>query len=82
MGALVDETLGGIAAIGGRVTIIGGPEARLAHPGALALPTLLPEALTPLQFVVPGQLLVEATARARGLDPDAPAGLGKITRTR
>jgi len=64
------------------VTVIGGPDARLAHPAALALPSVLPEALTPLLFVVPGQLLVEAAARARGLDPDAPVGLGKVTRTR
>jgi glutamine---fructose-6-phosphate transaminase (isomerizing) len=82
MGTLVDETLAGIAGNGGRVTVIGGPEARLGHHDALALPSVLPEALTPILFVVPGQLLVEASARARGLDPDAPVGLGKVTRTR
>ena len=42
----------------------------------------LPEALAPLQFIVPGQLLLEATAQRRGLSPDAPIGLGKVTRTR
>ena len=82
IGALVDETLAGIAGNGGRVTVIGGPEAGQGRRDALALPSALPEALTPLQFVVPGQLLVEATARARGVDPDAPVGLGKVTRTR
>jgi glutamine---fructose-6-phosphate transaminase (isomerizing) len=82
MGEQVDETLAGIAADGGRVTVIGGPEAALGHPDALALPAVLPEALTPLQFVVPGQLLVEATAQERGVSPDAPVGLGKVTRTR
>jgi hypothetical protein len=29
--------------------------------------------------MVPGQLLVEA--RAKGLDPDAPRGLDKVTQT-
>ncbi|MGH2402375.1 MAG: SIS domain-containing protein [Candidatus Limnocylindria bacterium] len=81
MGVLVDETLAAVAARGGRTTVIGGAEAA-GIPGALSLSASLPEALTPLQFVVPGQLLVEATAHARGVSPDAPVGLGKVTRTR
>ena len=80
MGLLVDETLAGVAGRGGLPTVIGGKEAA-SIPGALSLPEV-PEALTPLQFVVPGQLLVEATAGARGISPDAPIGLGKVTRTR
>jgi glucosamine--fructose-6-phosphate aminotransferase (isomerizing) len=82
MGAQVDETLAGVAVDGGRVTVIGGREAARGRDGALALAAMLPEALTPLLFVVPGQLLVEATAQERGLSPDAPVGLGKVTRTR
>lgn len=42
----------------------------------------LPEALTPLAAVIPGQLLADAVARARGYDPDHPVGLTKVTRTR
>ena len=41
----------------------------------------LPEALTPLTYVIPGQLLAEEVARRRGLDPDAPTGLSKVTLT-
>jgi fructoselysine-6-P-deglycase FrlB-like protein len=41
----------------------------------------LPEHLAPFALVVPGQLLVEALARAKGLDPDAPRGLDKVTQT-
>ena len=41
----------------------------------------LPEYLAPFALVVPGQLLVEALARAKGLDPDAPRGLDKVTQT-
>jgi fructoselysine-6-P-deglycase FrlB-like protein len=41
----------------------------------------LPEHLAPFGLVVPGQLLVEALARAKGLDPDAPRGLDKVTQT-
>ena len=40
------------------------------------------EALSPIALVVPGQLVVEATARRRGVDPDSPVGLGKVTLTR
>ena len=42
---------------------------------------LTAEALAPLGLIVPGQLLVEGLARARGLDPDAPRGLSKVTQT-
>ena len=49
----------------------------------LALPTdALPEWLTPLALVLPGQLLAESVAVRRGLDPDHPAGLSKVTLTR
>ena len=81
MGADVDATLAAVAARGGRTTVFGGSEAT-GRPEALALPHSLPETLTPLLFVVPGQLLVEAVAIGRGVNPDAPDGLGKVTLTR
>ena len=37
--------------------------------------------LGPLLSVVPGQLLAWALAREKGLDPDRPAGITKVTRT-
>jgi len=81
MGAHVDAALAAVAARGGRTTVIGGPETA-GRDDALSLPHSLPEALTPILFVVPGQLLVEATAVRRGISPDAPDGLGKVTLTR
>lgn len=51
------------------------------EPGALPLPRL-PELLSPIVAIVPGQLLALHAARARGLDPDAPRGLSKVTETR
>jgi glutamine---fructose-6-phosphate transaminase (isomerizing) len=81
MGALVDETLEGIRARGARVTVIGGPEAA-AIDGALAMPIALPEAVTPIPYIIGGQLIVESVARGRGVSPDAPTGLGKVTLTR
>lgn len=41
----------------------------------------LPEWLTPLAAVLPGQLFGLALAQAKGLDPDRPAGLTKVTET-
>lgn len=45
----------------------------------LPVPAPTPELLSPLLSVVPGQLFAWALACARGLDPDAPQGLAKIT---
>ena len=45
----------------------------------LPVPPTEPPLLSPLLSVVPGQLFALALARARGLDPDAPTGLNKIT---
>ena len=48
----------------------------------LALPNLGSSLLGPLLSVVPGQLFAWALARAKGLDPDRPRGLSKVTLAR
>lgn len=48
----------------------------------LSLPSELPEALQPITASIRGQQVALCTALARGLDPDAPAGLSKVTLTR
>jgi glucosamine--fructose-6-phosphate aminotransferase (isomerizing) len=54
-----------------------------ALPGELVarMETGLPEPLTPLAFAVAGQLLTSQLAAARGIDPDRPRGLQKVTAT-
>jgi len=47
----------------------------------LRVPLAVPEELTPLVAVLPGQLLALHLSLARGLDPDTPRGLSKVTRT-
>ena len=61
-----------------------GPLLRLApDPGAeLPIPAGIPEALAPIVAVVRAQQLAAEVALARGLDPDAPPGLTKVTPTR
>jgi len=49
---------------------------------ALPLPGGVPEWLSPLTGIVPGQLLAMYLARARDYDPDHPRGLRKVTETR
>src|SRR6056297_1407034 len=66
---------------GANVVAIGGDE-RMAASVAVHLDGPdLSELLAPLGLVVPGQLLVEGLARVRGLNPDAPRGLSKVTQT-
>ena len=66
---------------GARAYAIGGGPG-LAAASDLALPGPdLPEWLSPVGLVVPGQLLTEALARRLGIDPDRPRGLSKVTQT-
>lgn len=49
---------------------------------AMPLPSGLPEWLTPIIAVIPGQLFAMGLAEAKGLDPDSPIGLKKVTETK
>ena len=55
------------------------PAARLDE--AVVLDSGLPEELTPLTLAVLGQLLAHRVALNRGIDPDQPRALSKVTRT-
>jgi len=48
----------------------------------IQLPAGVPEWLSPIVTVVPGQLWARSLAIAKGLDPDRPRGLSKVTLTR
>ncbi|MDQ6919978.1 MAG: SIS domain-containing protein [Actinomycetota bacterium] len=75
------ELAASVAARGSTPIAIGG-DAGFAKACAASLPGPdLPEALAPLALIVPGQLLVEVLARQRGLDPDQPRTLRKVTQT-
>jgi glucosamine 6-phosphate synthetase-like amidotransferase/phosphosugar isomerase protein len=70
-----------IAATGASVYGIGGDHDFAAACRSTLPGPSLPEHLAPFALIVPGQLLTEALARAKGIDPDAPRGLRKVTQT-
>lgn len=66
-------------------TVIASGSAAASIPGAdyvLPSPPMASPLLAPLLSIVPGQVFAVALARARGLDPDAPRGLQKVTLAR
>lgn len=48
----------------------------------LKLPVAIDELLSPLLYIVPGQMWAYYLARTRGQNPDKPRGLSKVTLTR
>lgn len=57
-------------------------EARAVGRWSLAVPSGLAEWLAPIAAIVPAQLHAMHLAIARGLDPERPRGLAKVTETR
>lgn len=57
------------------------PSTRALGDAALALPSDVPEWLSPIVSIVPAQLYCYHLTRAKGYDPDAPRGLTKVTLT-
>jgi glucosamine--fructose-6-phosphate aminotransferase (isomerizing) len=81
-GAMV-EAVDAVGARGARTIVISDDETLLAR-GEVGLPLLpgVPEWLSPLVAVVPGQLAALRLAQLRGIDLDHPLGLSKVTLTR
>ena len=48
----------------------------------LQIPAGIPEWLSPLVAIIPGQMMALQLTLAKGLNPDKPVGLKKITETR
>ena len=70
-----------IRSAGAPVYGFGGGKA-LAEASDLAVPIPdVPEWVSPMNLIVPAQLLTERLARRLGYDPDVPRGLNKVTQT-
>ncbi len=48
---------------------------------SLLMPEKIDEFLSPIPFIIPAQLFAAYLAEAKGLNPDAPRSLSKVTRT-
>jgi glucosamine--fructose-6-phosphate aminotransferase (isomerizing) len=79
MGAALDA----LRARGARLIVVSDDDTALRRADvSLPLWTRVPEWLSPLVAVVPGQLAALRLAQLRGIDLDAPLGLSKVTLTR
>ena len=79
----VPELLSLLEARGARILAISdAPEVLERVPLHFELPQGVPEWLSPLVSVVPGQLFAGALAESNGQNPDHPRGLSKVTLTR
>ncbi len=50
-------------------------------PNSLGLPADIDEFLSPIPFIVPAQLFAALLSEAKGINPDAPRSLSKVTKT-
>jgi glucosamine--fructose-6-phosphate aminotransferase (isomerizing) len=63
------------------LVITGDLEAAAACSRAIIMPREIDEFLAPIPYIIPSQLFAALLAEAKGLDPDAPRSLSKVTRT-
>lgn len=76
------ELSGALAQAGAYVVAITDqPEPFAGAQAVFHLPAGVPEWLSPLLAVLPGQVIARQLALARGLDPNSPNGLTKVTHT-
>jgi glucosamine--fructose-6-phosphate aminotransferase (isomerizing) len=79
----VDSLLARLGELGvERIVLSDREEALALGPVGIRLPGGVPDWLMPIVSIVPGQLLARHLAIARGLDPEAPRWIGKVTLTR
>jgi glutamine---fructose-6-phosphate transaminase (isomerizing) len=80
----IGETMRKLVALRAEVVAITDPgnrEAAVRATKVIRLPRRLPEIMTPIPYIVPAQLLAAHLAEVKGLDPDKPRTLSKVTLT-
>lgn len=80
-GQAMAPTLQRLSELSAEVTIIGDPSAATGGQLVVPIPADLSEELSPLLEIIPLQRFAHGLAVARGLNPDAPRGLAKVTKT-
>jgi glutamine---fructose-6-phosphate transaminase (isomerizing) len=78
----MDSLAKGLAARGAELAVIGADPDLVSEAAAgFLVPVSCPEELSPILYALPAQLLALGVAELRGLDPDSPRGLSKVTET-
>jgi glutamine---fructose-6-phosphate transaminase (isomerizing) len=80
----LDETLGKLAGLRAEIVAItdsGNREVDARATRIIRLRRRVKEVLTPIPFIVPAQLFAAHLAAQKGLDPDKPRTIGKVTLT-
>jgi glucosamine--fructose-6-phosphate aminotransferase (isomerizing) len=78
----MDSLAKGLAARGADLAVIGADPDLVSEAAAgFLVPVSCPEELSPILYALPAQLLALGVAELRGLDPDSPRGLSKVTET-
>jgi glucosamine--fructose-6-phosphate aminotransferase (isomerizing) len=78
----MDSLAKGLAARGADLAVIGeDPDLVSEAAAGFMVPVSCPEELSPILYALPAQLLALGVAELRGLDPDSPRGLSKVTET-
>ncbi len=80
-GRAMGQVLPRLADLGADVFCVGSSEAVAQATTGIALPTGVPEEISPVLEILPFQQLAQHLAVARGGNPDAPRGLKKVTET-
>ncbi len=63
------------------LSITNDPKIAAASSRSLMLPAGIDEFLSPIPFIIPAQLFAAYLSETKGLDPDAPRSLTKVTQT-
>jgi glucosamine--fructose-6-phosphate aminotransferase (isomerizing) len=78
----MDSLAKSLASRGAELAVIGGDPDLVSEAAAgFLVPVSCPEELSPILYALPAQLLAHSVAELRGLDPDSPRGLSKVTET-
>jgi glucosamine--fructose-6-phosphate aminotransferase (isomerizing) len=80
----IDETLGKLEHLTAETVIITDPgniAAMSRGTRVIRLPRKLPELYTPIPYIIPAQMFAACLAEQKGLDPDKPRTISKVTLT-
>lgn len=78
----IKDLLGKLAKLGAETIVLSSEKSALASATqALRIPGRIREMLSPIPYIIPAQLFAALLARAKGLSPDHPRSLTKVTKT-